>query len=164
MLVDGGGIPAFGRIARSQLDIGEDVVAPYLWDRGIRSVDIVALSHAHEDHSGGLAALIADFHPREVWTGVTPDSPEWEAVRAKAVRWARRSCRCAPPRISLSAAPTIEVLAPSPDYLPYDTPKNNDSLVLRATFGQRTFLLTGDVERGIEQEMLWTTPCVPPTC
>ena len=37
MLVDGGGIPAFGRIARSQLDIGEDVVAPYLWDRGIRS-------------------------------------------------------------------------------------------------------------------------------
>ena len=69
MLVDGGGIPAFGRIARSQLDIGEDVVAPYLWDRGFRTVDVVALSHAHEDHSGGLAALIADFHPREVWTG-----------------------------------------------------------------------------------------------
>ena len=61
MLVDGGGIPAFGADARSQLDIGEDVVAPYLWDRGIRRVDVVALSHAHEDHIGGLPALIADF-------------------------------------------------------------------------------------------------------
>ena len=63
MLVDGGGIPAFGHQTRSQLDTGEDVVAPYLWDRGMRSVDIVALSHAHEDHIGGLPALVADFHP-----------------------------------------------------------------------------------------------------
>src|ERR1035438_409553 len=49
------------------------------------SLDVVALSHAHEDHSGGLAALIADFHPRELWTGVTPDGPAWRAVHDKAV-------------------------------------------------------------------------------
>jgi len=45
LLVDGGGIPSFGHQTRSQLDIGEDVVAPYLWDRGIRSLDVVVLSH-----------------------------------------------------------------------------------------------------------------------
>ena len=161
MLVDGGGIPAFGRIARSQLDIGEDVVAPYLWDRGLRTVDIVALSHAHEDHSGGLAALIADFHPREVWTGVTPESPEWEAVRVKAVAVGAKIVPLRAPAQFAFGGANIEVLAPSPDYLPYDTPKNNDSLVMRASFGERSFLLTGDVERPIEQQMLWVNAVRP---
>ena len=118
MLVDGGGIPAFGRIARSQLDIGEDVVAPYLWDRGIRTVDVIALSHAHEDHIGGLAALIADFHPRELWTGFTPDSPEWRAVHDQAVAVGARIVPLrAPGRFAFGGA-AIEVLAPTPDYLP----------------------------------------------
>ena len=155
MLVDGGGIPAFGRIARSQLDIGEDVVAPYLWDRGFRSVDVVALSHAHEDHSGGLAALIADFRPREVWTGFTPDGPEWRAVRDQAVAVGARIMPIRAPSRFAFGGGTIEVLAPSVNYLPADEPKNNDSLVLRVTFGERSFLLTGDVERGIEQEMAY---------
>ncbi len=155
MLLDGGGIPAFGRIARSQLDIGEDVVAPYLWDRGFRTLDVVVLSHAHEDHSGGLAALIADFHPREVWTGLTPDSPEWRAVRDKAVAVGARIMPIRAPSRFAFGGTAIEVLAPSVNYLPADTPKNNDSLVLRVTFGQRSLLLSGDVERGIEQEMLY---------
>ena len=38
--------------------------------------------------------------------------------------------------------------------MPGDTPKNNDSLVLRVRFGRRSFLLSGDVERQIEREML----------
>ncbi|MBS1853875.1 MAG: ComEC/Rec2 family competence protein [Acidobacteria bacterium] len=154
MLVDGGGIPVFGRPQRGNLDIGEDVIAPYLWDRGIRRVDVVALTHAHEDHAGGVPALITDFHPAEVWTGFTPDSPEWERVRVAAGR-ARASVKplSAPARFSFGGA-EIEVLAPFPDYVPLDTPRNNDSLVLRVTYGSRSFLLTGDVERPIEQEML----------
>jgi competence protein ComEC len=161
MLVDGGGIPAFGRIARSQLDIGEDVVAPYLWDRGFRTVDVVALSHAHADHAGGLAALIADFHPREVWTGVTPDGPEWRAVHDKAVAVGARIMPLrAPGRFAFGGA-AIEVLAPSANYLPADEPKNNDSLVMRVTFGQRSLFLSGDVERGIEQEMDYTNELRP---
>ena len=48
----------------------------------------------------------------------------------------------------------MQVLAPFRDYVPEATPKNNDSLVLRIRYGQRTFLLTGDVERPIEQWML----------
>ena len=86
MLMDGGGIPAFGRQYRSQLDIGEDVVAPYLWDRSIRTVDVIALSHAHEDHIGGLPALVSDFRPREVWAGATPESATWRTFVSTA-RW-----------------------------------------------------------------------------
>ena len=68
-------------------------MAPYLWDRGIRTVDVVALSHAHEDHIGGLPALIADFHPRELWTGATPDSPAWRARARQSRRATARKHR-----------------------------------------------------------------------
>ncbi|MBZ5617976.1 MAG: ComEC/Rec2 family competence protein [Acidobacteriia bacterium] len=154
MLVDGGGIPAFGHQSRTQLDIGEDVVAPYLWDRSIRTVDIIALSHAHEDHIGGLPALVGDFHPRELWTGVTPDSPGWRILREKAAHNAVKIVPLQAPAQFAFGGAEIEVLAPFADYVPTDTPKNNDSLVLRLRYGCHSFLLSGDVERQIEWRML----------
>ena len=45
------------------------------------------------------------------------------------------------------------MLAPLPDYVPADTPKNNDSLVLRLRFGRHSFLLAGDIERQIERQL-----------
>lgn len=154
MLMDGGGIPAFGHQTRSQLDTGEDVVAPYLWERGMRTIDIVALSHAHDDHVGGLPAIVADFHPRELWTGATPDSPGWRKLRDEAVRDGVKIVPLEAPRHFDFGRTTIDVLAPLPDYVPNDTPKNNDSLVLRIRYGSRSLLLTGDVERPIEYRML----------
>jgi len=154
LLMDGGGIPAFGGKSRAQLDIGEDVVAPYLWNRSIRSVDVIALSHAHEDHIGGLPALTGDFHPRELWTGVTPESPTWCTLREKAARNGVKIVPLeAPARFAYGGA-EIEVLAPFSDYIPADSPKNNDSLVLRVRYGRHSFLLSGDVERPIEYRML----------
>src|SRR6185437_3227379 len=64
LLVDAGGLPFW---THSQLDIGEDVVSPYLWSRGISQLDAVALTHAHADHMGGMFAIIRNFHPRELW-------------------------------------------------------------------------------------------------
>lgn len=154
LLVDGGGLAAFGIRARSNLDIGEDVVAPYLWQRGIRSVDAIAISHAHEDHIGGLPAIVASFRPREVWTGATPESPTWRSVRdASARNGARIVPMTAPRRFSFGGA-DIEVLAPLADYVPAASPKNNDSLVLRVRYGSHSFLLCGDVERQVEWRML----------
>jgi competence protein ComEC len=154
MLMDGGGIPTFGNQTRSQLDTGEDVVAPYLWERGMRTVDIVALSHAHEDHIGGLPALVADFHPRELWTGATPDSPSWRRLREEAVRQGVKVVPMGGPAHFDFGRASIDVLAPLEDYVPNDTPKNNDSLVLRIRYGNRSLLLSGDVEKPIEHRML----------
>ncbi len=154
MLMDGGGIPTFGHQTRSQLDTGEDIVAPYLWERGMRNVDIVALSHAHDDHIGGLPALVADFHPRELWTGATPDSAGWRKLRDEAARDGVKVVPLEAPRHFDFGGAAIDVLAPLADYVPNDIPKNNDSLVLRIRYGKRVFLLTGDVEKPIEYRML----------
>ena len=154
LLMDGGGIPAFGHNQRSQLDTGEDVVAPYLWSRRFRSVDVVALSHAHEDHIGGLSALVDDFHPRELWTGAVPESPLWDNLRHHATaHGAKIVPQSAPANFHFGGA-EIDVLAPLSDYVPADTPKNNDSLVLRIRYGRHAFLLCGDAERPIERRMM----------
>ena len=48
----------------------------------------------------------------------------------------------------------FDVLAPSTDYQPAPTAKNNDSLVLQLTFGKHVFLLTGDMEKQVEAHLL----------
>jgi competence protein ComEC len=154
MILDGGGIPTFGNQSKSQLDVGEDVVAPYLWERNIRTVDVVALSHAHDDHIGGLPALVSDFRPRELWTGATPDSPAWRFLRDRAQHLGVRIVPMLAPRHFAWGGAQIDILAPFADYVPAGEPKNDDSLVMRVRYGKHTFLLCGDVERPIEYRML----------
>lgn len=154
MLMDGGGIPSFGRRTKSRMDIGEDVVSPYLWGRSIRRIDIVALSHAHEDHIGGLGAILENFHVRELWIGAMPDSPAWDALREKALRHQVKIVSLSSRNSFDFGGVAIQVLAPRPDYAPSSSPKNNDSLALRFQYGQRSFLLTGDIERQVEAELV----------
>ncbi len=154
MLVDGGGVPQFGRRAKSKLDIGEDVISPYLWERRIRKVDVIAITHGHEDHVGGAAALIANFHPAEIWTGAAMDSPQWRAVfHAARLAGARVIARREGEHIEESGA-RIDILAPPSDYVPASRPGNNDSLAFRISFGRHSFLLTGDMEAPVEARLI----------
>jgi competence protein ComEC len=150
MLIDGGGRLDFGMTKRrSNLDIGEDVVSSYLWSRGFRHIDILAATHAHQDHIGGLRALMENFHPTELWTGANPLPALLKQAAAQGIRVIERQA-CDP--FPYSGA-SIQILAPSPDYVPMG-PSNNDSLVLRIAYRQRSFLLMGDLERAEEQRLL----------
>jgi competence protein ComEC len=154
MLVDGGGIPTFGRRAPAQMDIGEDVVSTYLWNRSIARIDVMACTHAHADHIGGLPSLLTNFHAKELWTGANSENPAWDALRDRA---RRDGVRIVPlnrgQRFNYGGA-ELEVLAPSLDYVPKEAPHNNDSLAFRVTFGRHSFLLSGDIERQVEAELV----------
>ncbi len=154
-LVDTGGIQTFGRQKRprdSAFDTGEDVVSPYLWRRGLRKLDVLMISHAHADHAGGAAAILENFHPREVWGAFDVDDKDWRRLAALA--------RAAGSRVrSLHKGEAIElggvrweVLAPLPDLGPHDT--NEASLVVRACYGRHALLLTGDMDRRTESLLL----------
>jgi competence protein ComEC len=154
LLIDGGGFGGGPRQAPQEFDIGEEVVSPALWARGIRHLDAVALTHAHSDHMGGLPAILRNFHPNALWVGNNPSFPAYNALLAEAadLHIPVRTLRAA------DAFPfgltQVQVLAPFPDYRPGADPSNNDSLVLHVTYGGSSVLLEGDAEAPIEQAML----------
>jgi competence protein ComEC len=60
VLIDGGA-------TYERFDMGRGVVAPYLWNRGIRSIDYVIATHPQLDHVGGLAYVLRHFNVRHFW-------------------------------------------------------------------------------------------------
>jgi competence protein ComEC len=157
MLVDAGG-PVGGlneaATAASNFDVGEEVVSPYLWSRQIRRLDVLALSHAHSDHMGGMAAVMQNFRPRELWVASDPDSEAYRSLIAEAaelgvtVRHLRAGDHMG------WGGSQIKVLAPEPDYTNPAQPRNNDSLVMRIEYGRSSMLLEGDAESPSEEAML----------
>jgi len=157
LLIDGGG--AFGgfpgREEHNSVDPGEEAVSPYLWSRGFQKLDVVALTHAHQDHAGGLLAILENFQVGSVWIGREVSSrallrleelareqkiPIEHELRGKTIHWDGVEGDFLWPEI----AP--EEVAPSA--------KNNDSLVVHLQFGSRSILLPGDAEKQVEREIL----------
>ncbi len=148
MLIDGGGVAAgrfLGLRDESTFSIGEDVVSAYLFSRGIRRLDTVVLTHAHNDHLDGLFDVVANFQIGDVWLGKNPLIPSYQAFLGLLQQ------RKIPIRL-VSAGDQIgefTVLHPPPTYKVRKTAQNNDSVVLLLDTGLQTALFTGDLEIAI---------------
>jgi len=154
LLVDGGGFGGGPRQAAQDFDIGEEVVSPALWARGIRHLDAVALSHAHSDHMGGLPAVLRNFHPDELWVGNNPRFGAYNALLddAAALHVRVRSFRAGD--AFTFGSTKVSVFAPFSGYEPGAEPANNDSLVLHVAYGATSAMLEGDAEAAVEEAML----------
>ncbi|MGH9483440.1 MAG: ComEC/Rec2 family competence protein [Terriglobales bacterium] len=148
MLVDGG-----PRSAR--WDTGQEIVAPFLWSLGLHRLGAVLLTHAHNDHLGGLSTVVTDFHPREVWvTRTLPSDAPTRAFLQQVQASHARLRRLDAGDIMRVGASQVAVLLPQPAYAAGPAPSNDDSMVVRVTYQGQSMLLEGDAEAEGEHWMV----------
>ena len=164
MLIDAAGPTGRASTSSSSWDIGEQIVAPYLWSRRIRRLDVIVLTHAHSDHMGGMPAVLRDLRPRELWLSIDPgNSANFRALLAEATQL-HIPVRHLHAGATLPWAGTqISVLSPELAYNNPGIPVNDDSLVLRIDYGRASALLEGDAEAASEDAMLSNHRLAPVT-
>jgi competence protein ComEC len=145
VLIDGGGVAAgrfLGLQDQSTFSIGEDVVSAYLFSRGIRRLDVVVLTHAHNDHLSGLFEVLENFEVGELWLGRNPMIPAYRAFIHRAQE------RGVPLRFVAAGdhLGELQVMHPPRQWRVRTSAENNDSVVLLLRAGGQTALFTGDLE------------------
>jgi competence protein ComEC len=139
MLVDGGPI-----------DAGPEV-ASYLRSHGINTIDVVVSTHPHADHIGGLLTVLREFPVKMVYDSGIPHTTQTyyeylTLIDQKNIRY------IVPERgdtIDLGPGVTVRVLSPPPGGIAGGD-LNENSMVLKITYGDTSFLLDSDT--GLEAE------------
>jgi beta-lactamase superfamily II metal-dependent hydrolase len=149
-LVDAGGAPG------SAFDPGERVVLPALRALRVPRLDLVVATHPHEDHIGGMAAVV-DAVPvdRFLDSGQIAASPPQAALLASVDR-RQVPFRIARPGMDLRLGDArLEVLGPAqPPLTGTRSDLNNNSVVVRLHLGRARVLLPGDAEAEAEARLL----------
>ena len=137
-----------GGVREKMFDVGGRVVVPYLKHENIRAVDKIFLTHVHEDHSGGAGAVIKKFPVGEIITASESKS-EYAAVFGIAENNLPPMRAGHAGEIFSVDGVTIEIL-----FAPNVGTGNEISNVYRIRYGGITFLITGDLVKEIESEIL----------
>lgn len=134
MMIDGGGV------RNPDFDVGERVVAPFLRSKGVKRIDYMVLSHAQQDHMGGLLFLAKNMEVGEFWwngrghLGALGTALDEKGVTKKAAGYSTG-------KVDAGGA-LVEFLGPSSEA---GLDANESSLVMKLTYGERSFLFTGDI-------------------
>ena len=139
MIIDGGNVD------------DSDLVVTYLQDQGVEQLHTVICTHAHEDHVGGLAAVLAVYPTEQI---LTPTRTYSSACFDDFLYYADQqniAITIPDPGDSFYLGNAeVTVLGPVKSY----ADPNNTSIVVKVEFGDTSFLFTGDMEKDAETDML----------
>jgi len=142
LLYDAG--PAFNAFA----DSGSRVVLPYLRGEGVARLDALVVSHDDRDHSGGAGSVVEGMPVAILWSSL----PDDHALRSEGLQ----SRTCAAGQTWQWDGIAFEFLNPAD--VGVGGRANNRSCVLRIAAPGGRVLLTGDIERAAERELLQRVP------
>jgi competence protein ComEC len=142
LLYDAG--PAYGPDA----DSGGRIVVPLLRGTGVRSLDMLVVSHEDLDHLGGALTVLETFEVQALASSL----PRGHSLN---------SLVAVPGRCSAGTrwqwdGVHFEFLHPQPGW--ESARRNNQSCVLRVAAGGASMLLTGDIERTAESTLIQKIP------
>lgn len=139
----------------------ETAIVPFLKRRGIERIDLLVLTHAHDDHAGALPDVLSSFDVRRVvWSGLIPETPPYAPVRSLLSSLKNLAPVHAGSLIRDIPLMRLYILAPATAAnagtgSPADSP-NRCSLVMKVVFAGASLLLTGDAEEGEEISLVET--------
>ncbi len=159
ILIDG------GSYSGKQFDVGERIIAPFLWSRYLSRLEAVVISHPHADHYNGLPFILRNFKPTTLWINGLPSSaPDYQRLLHEA-RDLGVAVKTPSPQQTLytdqqtrlynlksSPLPASHLGPPNTNESGAET--NRHSLVLRLTYQQRSFLFPGDIDAETERKMV----------
>ena len=132
-------------------DFTGNEVVPYLQSQGVTSIDLLVGTHPHADHIGQLPLVLQTFPVNEVWMNGAAHTTQTYAAALDAIL-ASEAGYYEPRAGEVETVGSLRLEVLSPTHLTGDL--NNDSLVLRAVYGDVSFLLPGDAEREAEWALL----------
>jgi competence protein ComEC len=163
ILVDGGGKEFDG----AGIDPGRAAVAPYLWNRGIRKLDAVLLTHPHPDHMNGLVYIFKNFDVGELWeSGLASRSEGYRELQRLALeKGVHRKIFRGRGSFNVDNV-QFQVLnnaaCPIADEgRPVYWLENDRSVALRVKYKEVSFFLGGDLQLEAEEALLNAKPPLP---
>ncbi len=151
MLYDAG--PAYSE----ESDAGQRIVLPYLRHLGVNHLDTVVISHDDNDHSGGMASVLAGVSTGDLLSSLTPDSDFFKQIQALPKPPVFRRQPCYQGQQWQWDNISFRMLSPAKNA--NSGLKDNDkSCVLQVVSAHGSLLLTGDIEKGAERWLLESAP------
>lgn len=136
-----------------------DELTEYLKDLGVDAIDILVATHPHEDHIGGMDAVIRSFEIGKIYMpelsdSTVPTTKTYEDVLDAMAEKGLKAIKAQPDTVLYENAEQqtkMTILAPLSNH--YDN-LNNYSVVTKLTCGDRSFLFTGDAEKEVEDSLI----------
>lgn len=149
VLIDGGGMPVY---YTGDFDVGSAIVEPFLYGRGVNHIDVVVFSHFDDDHARGLLTVLKDMKVNTVIYGKPADSELYRDMLEIAQSKKIRLIQVGRGDKFYVGETVFEVLNPSRDSTLAND--NDNSVVLKMTYDNMSFLFTGDLGFEGERQLL----------